>query len=57
MTSNVPLDKKSAAVTASEGEAAVRNTLDHIAEDHARHQTPPPAPLLKDADLPNRGQS
>ncbi|WP_020121814.1 hypothetical protein [Streptomyces canus] len=54
---DVPLDKRTTAVTASEGEPAIENTLDHIREDHARHVTPPPSPLLKDADLPNRGHT
>ncbi|WP_330282091.1 hypothetical protein [Streptomyces sp. NBC_00588] len=54
---NVPLDKKTTAVTADKGEPAIENTLAHIAEDHARHITPPPAPVAKDADLPNRRSS
>lgn len=53
----VPLDKRTTAVPASDVDRAVANTLAHIAEDHTAHVTPPPAPLLEDATLPNRGGS
>ncbi|WP_405906338.1 hypothetical protein OG742_11370 [Streptomyces sp. NBC_00828] len=51
---DVPTDKKTIAVPAWELDKAVANTIKHVREDHARHVTPPPAPLLADADLPNR---